>query len=299
MELWKQLPEVEGREKAELLLTLCERAVARDSGEEALAFAETARDIYLSLGAVAPTSDIANAYLGISFAIKSLGRTREAAQALEKVLEIHRQAQLPFLDDLLRTQASWYGEVDDWDTALASQLEALRLNEVDGNVEWTARSLFNVGYCHSRLSEHSEAIAHFAIAREIFKRNKDVLSVGRCDENLAEAYIALGNGEMALKSGLSALDIAKTVDREGLLLTAHFIVGQARVLTGDEAGASMDFVLAKGLAQSFEEIDWPLLLRIEQAHADIFREDAPGFTAEIENRIATIREILDACPKSR
>lgn len=292
-ELWKQLPKVEGEERAELLMALCERAVNRDSGEEALALAETARDIYHSMGATAPSADLARAYYWISCSIKALGRTREAAQALEKVLEIHREAHFPYLDDLLRTQALWYGEVNDWTSALHCQLEAVRLNEMDGNVEWTAKSVYNAGYCYSQIGEHGQAILYFTEARRLFKRLRDVLNVGQCDERTAESQIAMGDGEKALKNGLRALDVANILQRDGLLLSAHFVVGQARMLTKDEEGASIDFAVAKGLVQSCTEIDWSLLLKIEQAQADLFREDAPEFTQEIEKRIASIKEILE------
>jgi hypothetical protein len=45
-ELWKQLPNTEGEERAELLIQLAQQALYRSSGNEALALAEQAHEIY-------------------------------------------------------------------------------------------------------------------------------------------------------------------------------------------------------------------------------------------------------------
>jgi len=44
-ELWKQLPNTEGEERAELLIQLAQQALYRSSGNEALALAEQAHAI--------------------------------------------------------------------------------------------------------------------------------------------------------------------------------------------------------------------------------------------------------------
>jgi hypothetical protein len=140
-EMWDSLPHTDGEEKAALLLELCSQATYRNAGDEALALAESAKEIYDSLGGVAPNADIAKAYTGIGYSLKKLNRTKEAAQVLESAVTIYREDHYPFVDDLLRTQAIWYSEIGDWESTLRCHLEAVTINEVDGNDAWLARSL--------------------------------------------------------------------------------------------------------------------------------------------------------------
>ena len=53
--LWERIPEVQGLDRANTYYELSARIYARGQYDEALALAETARDIYADLGAVAPT----------------------------------------------------------------------------------------------------------------------------------------------------------------------------------------------------------------------------------------------------
>ena len=192
-QMWEALPHVVGEEKAQLLLALCKQATYRNAGDEALALAESAKEIYDSLGGIAANADLADAYTGIGYSLKNLNRTAEAASTLEKAVEIHRQDHFPFVDDLLRTQAIWYSELGDWESTLRCHLEAVTVNEVDSNQEWLAKSLFNVGVAYGHLDNFPEAILKYKKARDIFKELKMVVEVGMCDESISEAYVELNN----------------------------------------------------------------------------------------------------------
>ena len=78
--MWKQLPHTAGEERAQILLELAQDAVARNSGDEALALAEEARGIYQSLGASVPNVEVAKSIFGIGSALKQLHREKEAAE---------------------------------------------------------------------------------------------------------------------------------------------------------------------------------------------------------------------------
>ena len=102
--MWKLLPQRDGEERADVLLALSKKAGYRGANEEALALAETAQDIYISLGATAADADIANAYTGISYSLKQLNKTEEAIRVLNKAVDIYREDHYPYIDDLLRTK---------------------------------------------------------------------------------------------------------------------------------------------------------------------------------------------------
>ena len=81
-ELWKQLPNTEGEERAELLIQLAQQAIYRSSGDEALALAEQAHQIYQAMGATASSTGMANAITGIGYSLKELNKVDEATTAL-------------------------------------------------------------------------------------------------------------------------------------------------------------------------------------------------------------------------
>jgi tetratricopeptide (TPR) repeat protein len=291
--MWEALPHAVGEEKADLLLALCKQATFRNAGDEALALAESAKEIYDSLGAAAANADLAEAYTGIGYSLKNLNRTAEAASTLEKAVEIHRQDHFPFIDDLLRTQAIWYSEMGDWESTLRCHLEAVTVNEIDGNQEWLARSLFNVGVAYGHLNNFPESILKYKQARDIFKELKMVVAVGMCDENISEANVELGNGELAVEAAKRALDVARTADNQTRIMWSSYNLGKAQLLLKDFEQAENSLSSAHFLAQGNENIDFKFLVGVEEEEANLMRLTNRIEAAEaIERRLTTIREIL-------
>ena len=292
-QMWELLPHKVGEEKAELLLALSKQASYRGAGEESLALAESAQEIYQSLGALASNSDIANAYTGISYSLKQLNKTEEALKVMNKVVEIYKSDHLPFVDDLLRTQATWYSELGEWEKTLECHKQAVTVNEIDSNQEWLAKSQFNVGVAYAHLSNFDEAIRHYQISRNIFKSLKMVPEVARCDEAIAEAFVELGNGELALAAGIRALDIARILGWQRRVIWTQFHIGKAQVLLGNSDAAEAAFEEAIYLVPQQEEFDWNFIVALFTEKAKLLRLSDRNTEAEkLEARIATIRETL-------
>ena len=292
-QMWELLPHKVGEEKAELLLALSKQASYRGAGEESLALAESAQEIYESLGALASNSDIANAYTGISYSLKQLNKTEEALKVMNKVVEIYKSDHLPFVDDLLRTQATWYSELGEWEKTLECHKQAVTVNEIDSNQEWLAKSQFNVGVAYAHLSNFDEAIRHYQISRNIFKSLKMVPEVARCDEATAEAFVELGNGELALAAGIRALDIARILGWQRRVIWTQFHIGKAQVLIGNSDAAEAAFEEAIYLVPQQEEFDWNFIVALFTEKAKLLRlSDRNTDAGKLEARIATIRETL-------
>ena len=292
-QMWELLPHKVGEEKAELLLALSKQASYRGAGEESLTLAESAQEIYESLGALASNSDIANAYTGISYSLKQLNKTEEALKVMSKVVEIYKSDHLPFVDDLLRTQATWYSELGQWEKTLECHKQAVRVNEIDDNHEWLAKSQFNVGVAYGHLSNFDEALRHYQISRNIFKSLKMVPEIARCDEAIAEAYVELGNGELALAAGIRALDIARILGWQRRVIWTQFHIGKAQVLLGNSDAAEAAFEEAIYFVTQQEEFDWNFIVGLLTEKAKLLRlSDRTTEAEKIEARIATIRETL-------
>ena len=91
--LWERIPETTGVDRANTYYELSARIYARGQYDEALALAETARDIYAELG---NTKDgLAQAYSAIGYNLNQLKRINEAANAMSKAVELLRETKSP------------------------------------------------------------------------------------------------------------------------------------------------------------------------------------------------------------
>jgi tetratricopeptide (TPR) repeat protein len=291
-EIWRSLPTAIGVERADLLLELSQRATYRNSCEEALALAEEARDHLLKAGA--DETLLVRAYVAESYALASLNRKVEAANVLGKVVEVSRRDSDPFIDDHLRTQALWYSDMKDWQSALNCQLEAIRVNEIDGDQQWLARSYFLAGNCYFQMKDFPLAIDYYKKARAIYKQLKNVTEVGSCDIWIGEAYATLGNGELALTYSNQALDVSRLLCRTPWIVLSLIVKGKAQSLLAEFEMAESTLEEAHYLLVNDSSNQWDLIIEIKSELVNIYRQtNRFGLADEVEARIATIREILE------
>jgi tetratricopeptide (TPR) repeat protein len=293
-EMWEQLPHKVGEEKAELLLALSKKVYGRGSGDDALALAESAQEIYESLGSEIYKQDIAHAYTGISHSLKKLNKTEEAIKVIDKAVELLRDEHYPYIDDLYRTKAIWHSELEQWDKTLQCHLDSVRVNEIDGDDEWLAKSQYNVGVAYGHLNDYTSAINQYQIARDIFKKLKAVPEVSRCDEAISSAYIELGFGEQALEYGKKALAVARIGHWPVRLMWILANNGQAHMLLENIQEAEAAFNEANDLAKTVGETDWFFIVQINQEFCKLLRITNRDDEAQVlEERIKTIQEIID------
>lgn len=290
--MWQILPSRLGIERAELLIELSRRASWRSSYQESLALAQEARDDLIKLAAA--QSLMVKAYLVECEALSKLNRKLEAIDVLDKVIDISRKNEDPFIDDHLRMQATWYDELEDWQGALACHLEAIQVNVIDDDQPWLARSLFLAAGCYQNLKEYALAIDYYKRAREIYKSMKNVNDVGLCDIWIGECYANLGNGELALTYGNQGLDISKMIDRVPGIVMSLVVIGKGRSLLADFEKAENTFDEAHSRLVSFDATQWSLIIEIKSELINIYRQtNRLGLAEEVEARIATIREIIE------
>ncbi|MSV87831.1 MAG: tetratricopeptide repeat protein, partial [Actinobacteria bacterium] len=106
--LWERIPEVQGIDRANTYYELSARIYARGQYDEALALAETARDIYAELATPASADGLAQAYSAIGYNLNQLKRMTEAAHAMSKAVEILRDSKSPLAIDLACTLGEWW-----------------------------------------------------------------------------------------------------------------------------------------------------------------------------------------------
>ena len=289
-ELWRQLPQSEGEERAALLIQLAQQAIYKSAGNEALALAEQAHEIYKAMGARASSVAIANALTGIGYSLKELNRVEEATKALDGAIELLRENGYPFVVDTMRTKASWYCELDRCEDAVATYLEIVRINEVDGLDEFVARDLFLASGCLLELSRWQEALEMTLRAREIFKAEKLVFEISWCDLNIALAHGELGDGQAAIEWGQRANDIGTLRKDNEMICKSNYAIARGNIVLKKYGAAETLLLAAQDLVARSN--DFPQVEKIEKALIEVYRATERNSEAdEAERRLRTLQEI--------
>lgn len=292
--LWDRIPEVTGEERADTYYELSARIFARGQYDEALALAETARDIYSELGAAVSSDGLAQAYSAIGYNLNQLKRMDEAASAMSKAVEILRDNKSPLALELACTLGEWWYSSKNYEKVIETMYECAQEHLVDGNVIGAANDMHLIGCAQRELKNYAEAVICFQEARASFKAEKEVLHVARCDQKLASCYVELGDGEAALSAARKAIDVFDTAHDHRRETFALFEYGKAEILLGklEEGLATLDTVLQ--ITADEEVKDFEFLLDIESRMAGVMRTLGRETEAqEVERRLASIREILE------
>lgn len=292
--LWERIPETQGADRASTYYELSARIYARGQYDEALALAETARDIYSELGSAAPTEGLAQAYSAIGYNLNQLKRMSEAATAMSKAVELLRENKSPMALELACTLGDWWFNSKEYQKTIDCMEECAREHLIDGNELGAATDFHLIGCAQRELKKYREALEAFEEAREYFKQAKEVIHVARCDQKIAHCYVELGDAEKALLSAQKAVDVFTTAHDQRRLTYASFELGKAQVLSGEveEGLATLERVL--DIAADAENKDFDFIVAIERRIATILHAQGRSDEAlEIERRIASVAQILE------
>jgi tetratricopeptide (TPR) repeat protein len=164
---------------------------------------------------------------------------------------------------------------------------------VDGNQMGAANDLHLLGMAYRELKQYQEALDAFKEARGIFKSEKEVLHVARCDQKIASCYNWLGDGEKALESARKAVDVFETAHDHRRETFALFEYGKAEILLGklEEGLATLDGVLQ--IIAEDEPKDFEFIVDIESRMVEVMRALGRIDEAnEVERRLAAVRDAL-------
>ena len=291
--LWDRIPQTEGQDRAETYYELSARIFARGQYDEALALAETARDIYSEMGASAPSEGLAQAYSAIGYNLNQLKRIDEAATAMSKAVELLRESKSPIALELACTLGEWWYSSKKYSEVIATMSECAQEHLVDGNQMGAANDLHLLGMAYRELKQYTEALEAFKEARGIFKSEKEVLHVARCDQKIASCYNWLGDGEKALEASRKAVDVFETAHDHRRETFALFEYGKAEILLGklEEGLNTLDGVLQ--IIADDEPKDFEFIVDIESRMADVMRAlGRVDEATEIERRLTAVRDTL-------
>ena len=292
--LWERIPQVEGLDRANTYYELSARIYARGQYDEALALAETARDIYTELGNASPSEGLAQAYSAIGYNLNQLKRINEAANAMSKAVELLRESKSPLAIDLACTLGEWWFSSKEYAKTIECMTECVQEHLVEGNDSGAANDLHLVGCAQIELKNFEKALDAFQEARKYFKGLKEVINVGRCDQKIAHCLIELGDGEAALSAAQKAVDVFVTAHDNHRETYSLLELGKAQILAGqEELGLdTLDRVLE--IATESDSKDFEFIVEIERRMAVVLHQLGKDEEAEeIERRIKAVADIVE------
>jgi tetratricopeptide (TPR) repeat protein len=189
--------------------------------------------------------------------------------------------------------AEMFGKVGNWQAALECQLEAVRLNEIEGDQQFLGLSFQNAGNCLGELGQFKEAIEYHKKAVAIYTEAQELDDVSSCFEKIAEFSLELGEYVEAIAYGQRALNLSFFSYEIDSLAKTHLILTKAFLAQGDLERSGQHLVDAQGLANLASEKNWKLIAEVEQTRishlkAGGFADDAD----EAEVRLRTLRELV-------
>ena len=291
--LWERIPETQGLDRANTYYELSARIYARGQYDEALALAETARDIYTELGSVVPSDGLAQAYSAIGYNLNQLKRMSEAANAMSKAVDLLRESKSPLAIDLACTLGEWWFSSKEYEKTIECMSECVQEHLVDGNDSGAANDLHLIGCAQRELKNYGQALESFQEARALFKKLKEVINVARCDQKIAHCLTEIGDGEAALISAQKSLDVFVTAHDHYRETYSLLELGKAQIVAGqgEEGLNTLDRVLE--IATDDENRDFEFILEIEGRMADVLhslgREDE---AEEIRRRVKAVEEVI-------
>ena len=292
--LWERIPEVEGLDRANTYYELSARIYARGQYDEALALAETARDIYSDLGAVAPTEGLAQAYSAIGYNLNQLKRMNEAANAMSKAVELLRETKSPMAIELACTLGEWWFNSKEYDKTIDCMNQCVQEHLVDGNDSGAANDLHLIGCAYRELKNYDKSLEAFREARALFKRLKEVINVARCDQKIAHCLTELGDAEGALIAAQKSLDVFVTAHDHRRETYSMFELGKAQIASNlnEEGLMSLENVLETVTESEFK--DFEFIIDIERKIALVLRKlDRLEEAQEIERRLDAVTDVID------
>ena len=291
--LWERIPETQGLDRANTYYELSARIYARGQYDEALALAETARDIYAELGSVVPTDGLAQAYSAIGYNLNQLKRMSEAATAMSKAVAILRESKSPLAIDLACTLGEWWFSSKEYEKTIECMKQCVQEHLVDSNDSGAANDLHLIGCAQRELKNYGDALESFQEARVLFKKIKEVINVARCDQKIAHCLVEIGDGEGALIAAQRSLDVFVTAHDHYRETYSLLELGKAQIIAGqgEEGLNTLDRVLE--IATDNESKDFEFILEIEGRMADVLQTLGRVDEAyEIRRRIKAVEEVV-------
>lgn len=213
---------------------------------------------------------------------------------MSKAVELLRENKSPIALELACTLGEWWYSSKNYEKVIETMYECSQEHLVDGNTIGAANDMHLIGCAQRELKNYNEAIICFSEARKMFKAEKEVIHVARCDQKIASCYIEIGDGEKALEAARKAIDVFETAHDHRRETFALFEYGKAEILLNklEDGLATLDNVLQ--IVADDEPKDFEFIMDIETRMSTVMRQLGRIDEAnEVDRRLASVREVMD------
>ena len=292
-ELWQKATKAEGEERVDALIKLSYSAFGKGNHKESLALCETARDVYEAMGASASSATLAHIYYGIAWSHNRLKQTEEALRAMDRSLSLYREIGSTEVVNALKSEGDFWFEAKEYANAQQAYFAITTEGNVDiteGDIAWAYDSS---AQAFQKMKEWRKAVEHYKIARDLYKKLKNPMSVVHVDEELSLCYSRLGMGIDAEVHAKLAVDFAELSEHPFHTAWAKSRLALAYKVQGRYDDAIKELVEAKTIFNNFNNPDWKSLVCVEREFAELFTLKEDIETAEIYARRAnSLAEIV-------
>jgi tetratricopeptide (TPR) repeat protein len=213
---------------------------------------------------------------------------------MSQAVAILRENKSPIALELACTLGEWWYSSKNYEKVIETMYECSQEHLVDGNTIGAANDMHLIGCAQRELKNYNEAIICFTEARKMFKSEKEVIHVARCDQKIASCYIEIGDGEKALEAARKAIDVFETAHDHRRETFALFEYGKAEILLNklEDGLATLDNVLQ--IVADDEPKDFEFIMDIETRMSAVMRQLGRFEEAnEVDRRLASVREVMD------
>ncbi|MBI5935076.1 MAG: tetratricopeptide repeat protein [Chloroflexi bacterium] len=231
-----------------LALALVRRSVAHfNLGEYSAAVDDADEALKLTQDSPNLQSDHAEAQRAKGIALNRMGRTRQAAECLERSLALYTDLnETDSIPILLLSCGSAYRALGNYEAAEKSYLAAEKIWRKDGNLSWQSAALNNLALLyHEALGEYEKANIFYKEALVCASRCRYLASEAMIEIGLGELYMELGETDGARQSFEQAEAIAREI--EDRFVGNHLAIAQAAlsILLGEHEQARQTLAQAR------------------------------------------------------
>ena len=282
--LWQKATKAEGEERVEALIKLSYSAYGKGNHRESLTLCETARDVYESMGAAASSMTLAHIYYGIAWSLNKLEQHQEAVNAMDKSLSLYREMGSVEVVNALKSEGDFWFEAKEYEKAQAIYISITTEGNPDIKDEDLVWAYDSSAQAFESLKKWNQALEHFKIAREMYKKLKNPRGVVHVDEEISICHYWLGNGIDAEVHAKLALDFAELSEDLFHTAWAKSRLAMAYKLQGRVDDAIKEFTEAKSIFTGANQPDWVVIAKIDQKLGELFTLKGDIETSEIYKR---------------
>jgi len=251
-ELWDQLPKVEGELKSDFFYELSRRSFEKSDFKSALALAEQARDVILSLNDFTSDAEILKTYFAVGLNAHKLGDYDLVISNMEKALELAKANNLEQAEDYSILVDAYDSKEDREKSIALLEWQFEKFNQADQDLECSS-CLAQIAIHHKELEQFDKALTKLELALDFAKRAGDTNFTLLIQNYIANALYDLGNYVEAEKRVEKLITSFELLNNKKSLVEMKYLKYQIMWMTG---GNKKEVIkLIKALAQEITEQD--------------------------------------------